>query len=163
MTDSNETPGLVRLPVREMREEPAPQRATDPITQAIEALELSWSDKFVDGVRARALSETAIASLRDLQKRAGELPPLPEPSQTSHVTDSVMRKLEVRTFTADQMQAYARTATAPLMARIVELEKDAARWRLFVSKMRPEEVAEANQLADAAIEQQLRRVGGRQG
>ena len=43
---------------------------------------------------------------------APELPVLPEPGQTSSVIDSVMRRLEVHSFTADQMQAYALEAIA---------------------------------------------------
>lgn len=38
------------------------------------------------------------------------LPPLPEPAQTSSVIDSTMRRLEVHSYTAAQMQAYAQAA-----------------------------------------------------
>lgn len=51
------------------------------------------------------------------------LPQLPEPDQISYVTDSVMRKYEVRSFTDGQMHAYAQTAVAPLLVRIEVLEK----------------------------------------
>ena len=40
------------------------------------------------------------------------LGPLPEPAQTSYVTDSVMRSYEVRSYTDSQMRDYAAKAVA---------------------------------------------------
>lgn len=90
----------------------------NPITQAIEALALilpmakGYAHQHPVGNNSAFCdqAEAALASLRAAQE--GDLPPLPEPAQTSHVTDSVMRKLEVRTHTADQMREYARLALA---------------------------------------------------
>jgi hypothetical protein len=67
-------------------------------------------------------------------KAVEALPELPEPDQVSYVIDSVMRKYEVRTFTADQMREYARTAvSAALAAAQAEQTKptdsDAWEWR----------------------------------
>lgn len=39
-----------------------------------------------------------------------QLGPLPEPAQMSFLVDSVMRRYEVRSYTADQMRAYAAAA-----------------------------------------------------
>lgn len=63
------------------------------------------------GIDTTALS-AARAALAQPEAAAGELPPLPEPSITSHQTDSTMRTMVVLSFSDQQMHDYARAALA---------------------------------------------------
>ena len=54
------------------------------------------------------------------------LGPLPEPEQTSYVIDGAMRRYEVRSYTADQMFAYAGGAVARAVALMLSEPTDEA-------------------------------------
>lgn len=49
---------------------------------------------------------------------APALPPLPEPAQVSYVTDSVMRRHEVRSFTASQTLAFGQQCRDEARAQV---------------------------------------------
>lgn len=50
--------------------------------------------------------------------------PLPEPALTSYVTDSVMRSIECKSWTADQMRAYGDAREAAARERCANLCDD---------------------------------------
>lgn len=66
-----------------------------------------------------------------------ELGPLPQPKQSSYVTDCVMRSIEVLSYTEDQMCAYAlaevRKAVAAERERCARVCEEMARehWRAY--------------------------------
>jgi hypothetical protein len=72
------------------------------------------------------------------QSIEGAMPPLPDLRQFHNSVDGVIELVMKR-----YGQACAEAAAAPLLARVAELEKDAARWRVLVDScgetpLRPE-------------------------